>query len=342
MVQLALPSTRFSIVELSSGARSLRVPPRSPGEVMALGRRAAFTLTELLVSLSIVAILAALAIPALRGAMDRADRAVCLSNLRQIGQALSEYTADHGHYPPAEIEVTDNAGRVVERKRWYHLLSPYLDSGPRAWSSGQGRVGVDPTNGAASGVVLPSEDDRDQDAFSNVFRCPKASHREVGRNGSYGYNHQYLGDARAVGVTDSGVRRRHYPVRPSEIADRSRTVAIMDSAGTGSAAYRSHRAPHSSSIGNHAFTVDPPVVPVRGGDGVPVTRWASDGELAGIGEPTLRSRPHGRHRGGVCVLFVDGRVEWLPVERLLVDDRLWNGLGVPSNSVDPATGRTER
>ena len=154
-----------------------------------------FTLTELLVSLSIVAILGALAVPALRSAMDRADRTVCLSNLRQLGQAFSEYTIDHGHYPAAELEVRDGSGRVVERRRWYHLIGPYLDSGPRAWSSGQGRAELDPVTGMAGTVVLPSDDDRDQEVFSQVLVCPKAAHRDVGRNGCYGYNHQYLGDA---------------------------------------------------------------------------------------------------------------------------------------------------
>ena len=47
----------------------------------------------------------------------------------------------------------------------------------------------------AGTVVLPSEDDRDQEVFSRVLACPKAAHRDVGRNGCYGYNHQYLGDA---------------------------------------------------------------------------------------------------------------------------------------------------
>ena len=51
----------------------------------------AFTLVELLVTLTILAVLAALAMPALKAAMERADRTVCLSNLRQLGQAMTEY-----------------------------------------------------------------------------------------------------------------------------------------------------------------------------------------------------------------------------------------------------------
>ena len=295
--------------------------------------RRAFTLIELLVSLTIVALLAALAVPALRSAMDRADRTICLSNLRQLGQAITEFVADHGHYPPAELDVRDAAGRVVERKRWYHALGPYLDSGPRAWSSGQGRVNIDPVTGLAPAVVLPSNDDRDQDAFSRVLICPQAAHWQIGRNGSYGYNHQTLGDARVVGLDSNGVPvPRHFPIRPSEIEDRSRTLVLIDSAGTGTGPYRPSRRPDAGAVGNHAFTVDPPIIPVRGGDeGIPATRWASDGTIAGIGEPVLPSRPHGRHRGGACVLFADGRVVWLPLEQLTATDALWNGTGVPSS-----------
>jgi len=292
-----------------------------------------FTLIELLVSLTIIALLSAMALPAIRAALDRADRTVCLSNLRQLGQAMAEYVADHGHYPAAELEVTDNTGRVVERKRWYHLIAPYLDMGPRTWSSGQGRAEIDPQTGLARAVVLPSEDDRDQEAFSSVLRCPSVAHWQVGRNGAYGYNHQYLGDARLVGATAEGEPlRRHYPVRPSEILDRSRTVVLCDSAGTGRRPYRTSRAPSSDALGNHAFTVDPPVVPPRGGSDpqVPTTRWGSDSEIPGLGEPLLPSRPHGRHRGGACALFADGRVEWLPLENLMSDDALWNSTGVPS------------
>ncbi len=66
----------------------------APDCELPMQRRTAFTLTELLVSLSILAVLSAMAIPALRGALDRADRTVSFSNLRQIGQAMTEYIAD--------------------------------------------------------------------------------------------------------------------------------------------------------------------------------------------------------------------------------------------------------
>lgn len=280
---------------------------------------AAFTLTELLVVISILAVLSALALPALRGALERADRVVCLSNLRQLGQAVAEHVADHGHYPAAELEVTDAGGRVLERRRWYHALGPYLDADPRAWSSGQGRA-------TAGTVVLPSEDDRDPSLLPAVLRCPQVPAWLPGRNGAYGYHHQRFGDARIVGVDAEGAAvRRRYPVYAADLPDPANTVLILDSAGTGSGPYRPVRSAAASALGNHAFTVDPPMPTALPGPGGAPTVWGSDGAVAGVGEPTRLSHPHGRHQGGCCVLFADGRVDWVPIRDLLQDNRLWGG-----------------
>lgn len=60
--------------------------------------RRGFTLIELLVVIAIIAILAAILFPVFAKARDRAKRAACVSNLKQIGSAIVMYGDDYDGY----------------------------------------------------------------------------------------------------------------------------------------------------------------------------------------------------------------------------------------------------
>jgi len=66
----------------------------------------AFTLVELLVVISIIAILAGLSFPAVSGAMDSAKKTQAKSNAVQIAGAVSAYDMEYGKLP------TNSAGLV--------------------------------------------------------------------------------------------------------------------------------------------------------------------------------------------------------------------------------------
>jgi len=72
----------------------------------------AFTLVELLVVMAIIALLAALFLPSLASAKSAGKRAVCVSNLRQIGIATYVYSSDHNGqipYGPVSPPLTSPA-----------------------------------------------------------------------------------------------------------------------------------------------------------------------------------------------------------------------------------------
>lgn len=66
-------------------------------------RRAGFTLVELLSVVAIVGLLAALLLPGVGAARDKARAAVCVSQLRQLSQAALTYLNDHGAWPGGTV-----------------------------------------------------------------------------------------------------------------------------------------------------------------------------------------------------------------------------------------------
>ena len=63
----------------------------------------AFTLIEVLVVVAIIALLIAILLPSLSRAREQARSAQCMSNLKQMGNAILMYTVDHRNYLPGPL-----------------------------------------------------------------------------------------------------------------------------------------------------------------------------------------------------------------------------------------------
>jgi prepilin-type processing-associated H-X9-DG protein/prepilin-type N-terminal cleavage/methylation domain-containing protein len=111
-----------------------------------------FTLVELLVVIGIIALLVGILLPTLSRARETANTAKCLSNLRQIGQAMNMYAVDtRGWLVPAFYEYPGTGGNG--RENWCTILvnGKYLPA-PK-------QVGIN--------FNQTSSDQKD-----SVFRCP--------------------------------------------------------------------------------------------------------------------------------------------------------------------------
>jgi prepilin-type processing-associated H-X9-DG protein/prepilin-type N-terminal cleavage/methylation domain-containing protein len=84
--------------------------------------RLGFSLTELLVVIGIIAIVAAILFPVFARAREKARQAICLSNLRQIGQAFHLYDQDYDGTYLISMQMGSQAWT------WHARLEPYVRS----------------------------------------------------------------------------------------------------------------------------------------------------------------------------------------------------------------------
>jgi prepilin-type N-terminal cleavage/methylation domain-containing protein len=128
------------------------------------GSGPAFTLIELLVVVAIIAILAALLLPVLGAAKEKARQIQCLSNLKQWALAFSLYSDDNDFIPregfrnDGTVRV-DNWAQVrdpISKDVWYNALPPLM--------------GEQPARNYASSMT----GQRAKFYESRVFHCPSA------------------------------------------------------------------------------------------------------------------------------------------------------------------------
>lgn len=87
------------------------------------GRRAGFTVLELIVGSAIMGMLAAILLPAIMSARESARRTHCVNNLREIGLAIEQFHGTAQRLPEAWTQAPDG----ISGYGWAVALLPYLE-----------------------------------------------------------------------------------------------------------------------------------------------------------------------------------------------------------------------
>jgi prepilin-type N-terminal cleavage/methylation domain-containing protein/prepilin-type processing-associated H-X9-DG protein len=256
-----------------------------------------FTLVELLVVIGIIALLVGILLPVLNKVRAAGVQTKCATNLRTLAQGWYLYQETNlgvscpGRMPRVGTSGGDGVFDLGEgehyRPRWYELLGATMKKYPtKKWNK--------------------IEDDS-WTIESELFKCGAVPDWNNSRNYPYGYNYQFLGNARK---RPDG-KWINWPVKASTIK-ASQTVMAMDCMGTAAGsglndrtAYLADGTKDPRAQGNKGWAVDPPWLPSGSDYADPEKRT-----------PQHRSGPDARHNKRVNVAFCDGRVQSMTYEEL--------------------------
>lgn len=102
--------------------------------------RKGFTLAELLIVVAVVGIIAAIAIPNLLNALQRAKQRRTMADMRAIASAIESYAIDYKRYPPPAANAvpwTVDASDTIAAKLGSYIAPTYISTVPLTdgWNS---------------------------------------------------------------------------------------------------------------------------------------------------------------------------------------------------------------
>ncbi|MBN2506688.1 MAG: prepilin-type N-terminal cleavage/methylation domain-containing protein [Verrucomicrobia bacterium] len=196
------------------------------------GREPAFTLIELLVVFGIVALLAALLLPALARAKHQARTAACLSNAKQWGLAFLMHTEDNDGIVPEEGNTLAPIAHPQNRVAWYETVPPSLALEPL---TALYAAGAPPMPGVPS-----------------LFACPEAPRPDFSPD-AHGKAYFMYGMNGRLCINKGGATRRVPNTRLSSVLRPADTIFIAEVNGNYPAAGRSQsNVTGRYAIGRHA------------------------------------------------------------------------------------------
>lgn len=120
-------ATRIDVNSLPTEDPLQRTTKKTESRFHTSTNRSAFTLVELLVVVSIIALLISILLPSLQGARDQAKLLKCGTNLAMFGKALNIYANEYDDAVPRGIWELGSGSDDVAREFYWELFWPYLN-----------------------------------------------------------------------------------------------------------------------------------------------------------------------------------------------------------------------
>lgn len=243
-----------------------------------------FTLIELLVVIAIIAILASILFPVFGRARENARRTSCLSNGKQLGLAIMQYTQDYDERFP-QGRSANNA----QKNPWNRTIYPYVKSV---------QVFVCPSkadNISQNGAQITNQ--------TNYFSPDLVNWDVEGPSspGAWGANSNVMrwADDPPTSYFSGGVSVASVP-------SAAGTTLLVETAYVATLTAANAQDPKSWADIQNRATDYAVTFPTR-----------HDGTQYAYGNLTNQTRPVGRHFDGVNVVYCDGHVKWQRIEQYL-------------------------
>jgi len=202
-------------------------------------QKPAFTLIELLVVIAIISILAAILFPVFARARENARRSSCMSNMKQIGLGLMQYTQDNDeHYPPPSMcdGSSTCTAKVTDTSKPGGAFRTYINSTTDHWFTWMDSI--DPYVKSTQIFVCPSSPigtGLPNYGYSDAF----GSYR------SHPYYWNHLGTGYFVPIAMAAVTRPSEVIIITEFNDTSAPITIPSTIRSSAVATdKSKVAPH--------------------------------------------------------------------------------------------------
>jgi prepilin-type N-terminal cleavage/methylation domain-containing protein/prepilin-type processing-associated H-X9-DG protein len=272
------------------------------------GRRAGFTLVELLVVIGIIALLISILLPTLNRAREQAQRTKCLANLRSIGQMVVMYENQFKGAVPIGFNVgsATNANKVAGNN---YGLCYKVAAGPVYLSLGLlYPAGIFGKGGIADEVE------------GQMWYCPSMSAE---------YDPHSFNSLTNAWITypGTGLVRTAYSARAiNPIETPNRTTARERAVG-----WAQNLAP-APNRGYEPFDGTASAAPTPM---MKVPQMKSRVIVTDIMSATIRAKVY-CHKNGINALYADGSAHWVPISHIQeqMDNMEAGGGGFPSTSSD--------